>query len=209
MKKNIIIAVLCIIIVGLLTYIVYDKINSNNSDSNVNSNGIKQNYNTINSNSNSNTSKQENVSAEEVFNSFVKKQNLTTSNNIFDSDSLKQMNCENAVSANGNDYSLEMLTFKDVDSAKSEYQNQKNYQISTNKQKELLSSVNNNSYDIYEATMAPDLVNAPAANGDEVYYILYLRKDNYLIMLYQSSTNADKTTYINLGKELKEMLNIK
>ena len=57
--------------------------------------------------------------------------------------------------------------------------------------------------------MIPDLVNAPAANGDEVYYILYLRKDNYLIMLYQSSTNADKTAYINLGKELKEMLNIK
>lgn len=207
MKKNIIIVVLCIIIVCLLTYIVYYKINSSDSDSSINSNGIQQNSNTVNNNSD--TSKHENVSVEEVFNSFVKKQNLKTSNNVFDSDSLKQMKCENAVSANGNGYSLEMLTFKDSDSAKAEYQNQKNYQTSTNKQKELLSSVNNNNYDIYEATMVPDLVNAPAANGDEIYYIFYLRKDNYLIKLYQSSTNADKTAYINLGKELKEMLNIK
>ena len=105
MKKNIIIVVLCIIIVCLLTYIVYDKINSSDSDSSINNNGIQQNSNTVNSN-NYDNSKQESVSVEETFNGFVKKQNLTTSNNVFDSDSLKQMNCENAISANGNGYSL-------------------------------------------------------------------------------------------------------
>ena len=86
-----------------MTYIVYYKINSSDSDSSINSNGIQQNSNTVNNNSD--TSKHENVSVEEVFNSFVKKQNLKTSNNVFDSDSLKQMKCENAVSANGNGYS--------------------------------------------------------------------------------------------------------
>lgn len=119
------------------------------------------------------------------------------------------MNCESEISASGNGYSLEMLTFINNDNAKAEYLNQKNYQTSTNKQKELLSSKNDTNYDIYEAIMIPDLVNAPAANGDEVYYILYVRKDNHLIKLYQSSTETDKTAYINLSEELKEMLNIK
>lgn len=213
MKKNIIIIVLCIIIVGLLAYIVYDKTNSNDLDSNANSNSIQQNSDTItmdsDSDSDSDTSKQENLSVEEVFNSFVKKHNLTTNNEGYDFNALKSINCENAVNAYDNGYSLELLTFNDVDSAKVEYQKQVDYQNTTSNQKELLSSISNDNYDIFEAILVPDLENAPAAKGDEVEYILQLRKDNYFIVLFQISTDDDKTAYISLAKELKEMLNIK
>lgn len=204
MKKNILIIILSIIIIGILSYIIYDKFYLSDSKSNVENKSIKQD---LNKNNNNITKDEDTV--EEIFNKFVKKYKLTIKNNVYDNNALEKIKCKSANFAVGNSYSLEMLIFDDNESAKEEYQSQNKYKLSTNKEKELLVSNSKDNYDIYEAILVPDLENAPPANGDEVDYVLYIRIDNYLLIFHQSSTDSNKNSYISLGSKLKEMLGIK
>lgn len=203
-EKNILIIILSIIIIGILSYIIYDKFYLSDSKSNVENKSIKQD---LNKNNNNITKDEDTV--EEIFNKFVKKYKLTIKNNVYDNNALEKIKCKSANFAVGNSYSLEMLIFDDNESAKEEYQSQNKYKLSTNKEKELLVSNSKDNYDIYEAILVPDLENAPAANGDEVDYVLYIRIDNYLLIFHQSSTDSNKNSYISLGSKLKEMLGIK
>lgn len=147
--------------------------------------------------------------AKTAFHIFVEKYNLKIADSVYDEESIKD--CSIVINAQSDDYTLEMYEFSgDGDkSAKEYFESQKRYQQDTKKEQRVLASTNTSKYDIYESTMTPNLENAPAAIGDEVSYILQIRVENYVIVLFQESNEADKTTYINLGKELKEMLNIK
>lgn len=199
MKKNIVIVILCILVVGLVGYIAYDKINSRETTQKEN-NEIEEN--------NTNQDETTQIDITEEFKKFATSKNLKTSSDVYDWDALHKINCIDAISATGNGYSLELFMFRDNNSAKQEYTSQKNYQLETNNVKQEIASGSKDNFDYYEATLVPNLDNAPAATGDEQIYLYKLRIDNFYISFYETSTNSDKTNMINVVEELKTVLGV-
>lgn len=209
-KKNIIvivlvtiIAILCGIIGFLLGSELYDENRESVGNTNTEENSKEENSD------NQMIEENNEVNIKESFNNFVINKNLKTNTDIYDEVALNNMNCIEAISASGEEYSLEFYTFKDSDSAKKEYNKQNNYQLEVKNVKQVISSGNIDNYDYYEAILVPNLEKSPAATGNEQDYVYQLRIDNYYISLFETSTNSDKTSMINIANELKSTLGIK
>ena len=151
-----------------------------------------------------NVEEEQNIDVETAFNNFVINNNLSVNENVYDKDGLNNINCTSAKLASGNGYSLEIYKFNSEDSAKKYYSDQNNYKLDVSNVKQLISSGN----DYYEAILTPNLEESPNAIGNEVDYIYQLRIDNFYIVLFETSTNSDKTNIINIAKQLKTDLNI-
>lgn len=146
----------------------------------------------------------QNIDVETSFNNFIVNKNLSVNENVYDKDALNSINCTSAKFASGNGYSLEIYKFNSEDSAKKYYSDQNSYKLDVSNIKQLISSGS----DYYEAILTPNLEKSPNAIGNEVDYIYHLRIKNFYIVLFETSTNSDKTNMINLANELKTGLNI-
>lgn len=207
-KKNtltivliIVIAILCVVIGWLLG----SKL-ANDGDDVIDTQTTEENNN---QESNNNQEEVKEIAIQEAFNNFVTGKNLKTSSDVYDWNALHSKNCTDAVSASGEGYSLELYVFEDEESAKKEYNTQNNYQLESNNVKQVIGSENTNDYNYYEATLVPNLEMSPAATGDENIYLYQLRVDNFYVILYETSTNSDKTNMINIANELKVALGVK
>ena len=207
-KKNtltivllIIIAILCISIGWLLGGRFADKENEIISDT-------EQKEESKDDSTNLDENK-ENVNIEIAFNNFVTSKNLNENQKGYDENSLNSINCLTARMASGNGYSLEIYKFDNEVSAKKYYNDQKNNKLSVSNVKQLINSGSKDNYDFYEAILTPNLEESPVAIGNEIEYIYQVRINNFYIILFETSTNPDKTNMINLTKELKTTLNLK
>ena len=148
---------------------------------------------------------EQNINIETAFTNFLITKNLTATENGYDKEVLNSVNCISAKLASGNGYTLEIYKFDNAESAKKYYFDQNTYKLKVSNVKQLISSGN----DYYEAILTPNLEESPNAIGNEFDYIYQLRVDNFYIVLFETSTNSDKTNMINLSKELKTTLNVK
>lgn len=191
-KRNIIIIILILLVLGLTGYIVYDKVL--NKEENINNN--KNNNSTIN------------ITLE--FLKYISSKNWEIRNDIYDWGALRDENCTQAIAVDtaGSEFFLELYKYSAEDNAKKQYKSQNEYQLENNSVKKELSSVNNENYDEYEAILIPKFEGALPIDGVEIY-LYQLRINNYYINFYESSTNADKTALINIVEELKTALGVK
>jgi len=158
-----------------------------------------------NSTKDENVEEEQNIDVETAFNNFVANNSLSVNENAYDKAGLNSINCISAKLASGNGYSLEIYKFNNADSAKKYYSDQNSYKLDVSNVKQLIGSGS----DYYEAILTPNLEKSPNATGNEIDYIYQLRIDNFYIVLFETSTNSDKTNMINLTKQLKTTLNLK
>lgn len=203
-NKNNTLTIILIIIIAILCCVVGWLLGSKFAD--VENNVL--NNSTSDTQENSNKEEKE-IDIEKVFNSFATTKGLSITEEGYDKESLNSINCVTASNASGNGYSLELYKFSDTVSAKKYYDEQNKYQLEYNNVKQVIISGNSEKYNHYEATLVPNLEKAPNATGNEVNYIYQLRFDNFYMVLYETSTNSDKTNMINFAKELKDNLNVK